>query len=158
MIIYLHGSYAECKAEVNKVINIVKFRTIKVQDNEYHQNEAHKSKDHHQKGQHHHKTKHKNEELMPYAIVVKSGEDEHGKIWVPFVSITSKWEPPKDPKELNKTLFMAPPDESSGTKGSNEDNINTNTNIKISPKQEPTPSTSNSNSTSTITTRYHHRN
>ena len=73
-----------CRAEKNKVINIVKF-----------------------------KTQSKLEEYddsidgdFGFAIVVKSFEDN----WVPFVSITNEWRAPEDPRELNKTLFQTPPE------------------------------------------------
>jgi len=83
--IYLFGSYINCRAEKNKVINIVKFKTQSKLDEE-------------------------NEIVdgdYEFAIVVKSTDD----LWVPFVSITSKWKAPEDPRELNRTLFLTPPDE-----------------------------------------------
>jgi hypothetical protein len=83
--IYLYGSYINCRAEKNKVINIVKFRTQS-------------------KLEPHNQTIDGDYE---FAIVVKSCDDS----WVPFVSITSKWKAPEDPRELNRTLFLTPPDE-----------------------------------------------
>ncbi|CAG2102202.1 unnamed protein product [Medioppia subpectinata] len=84
IVIYLYGSYVNCRAEKNKVINIVKFKTqSKVNDSE--------------------------EPVggdFEFAIVVQSSTEDK---WVPFVSITNTWKAPEDPKELNKTLFQTPP-------------------------------------------------
>lgn len=83
--IYLYGSYINCRAEKNKVINIVKFITQS-------------------------KLEEFDETIdgdFDFAIVVKSCDNS----WVPFVSITTKWKAPEDPRELNRTLFLTPPDE-----------------------------------------------
>ena len=82
--IYLYGSYINCRAEKNKVINIVKFKTqskLDAYDDPI-------------------------DSDFQFAVVVKSDEQ-----WVPFVSITNKWKAPEDPRELNKTLFQSPPED-----------------------------------------------
>jgi hypothetical protein len=80
--IYLYDSYVNCRAEKNKVINIVKFKTqSKVADIEAIGGD------------------------FEFAIVVHSQVEDK---WVPFVSITNTWKAPEDPKELNKTLFQGP--------------------------------------------------
>lgn len=81
----MYGSYTNCRAEKNKVINIVKFRT---------ESKLHELAE-------------DNDGDYDFAIVVKSVDGS----WVPFVSITSKWNAPEDPRELNRTLFLTPPDE-----------------------------------------------
>lgn len=87
--IYLHGSYVNCKAETGKIINVAKFKT---QARETSNDSEGKSG------------------FLPFAIIVKSTTDP---LWVPFISITSKSEIVKDPREISDTLLNPPAPQSS---------------------------------------------
>ncbi|XP_054161962.1 uncharacterized protein LOC128959944 [Oppia nitens] len=84
--IYLFGTYVNCRAEKDKIINIVKFKT---------KSQPLVDSDQPIGGD------------FDFAIVVQSSPEEN---WIPFVSITNTWKPPEDPRELNKTLFIKAPD------------------------------------------------